>query len=123
MVWCGLDSKLLEHLLYTGYVAGKRLQTKPFLVEVLDCVYRLCRAPPSYDAVVGGRDLGGVYTELTMGSAISLTEELAEANIIQDGFLVQENGSGLNTMACHFALWYNCNVVGVEIQPELQDQT
>ena len=29
-----------------------------------------------YDAVVGGRDFGGIYTELTLGSAVNLTEQL-----------------------------------------------
>jgi hypothetical protein len=29
-----------------------------------------------YYAVVGGRDFGGIYTELTLGSAVNLTEQL-----------------------------------------------
>ena len=97
---------------------NKRLEAKSFVVEALDVLYRYCRKPLAVDALVGGRDLGGVYTELTLGSATKLTETLHEMNILQPGVLVQENGSGLGTMACHLSYLYQCFTVGVEIEPK-----
>lgn len=98
--------------------ASKRLQGRPFLADALDVMYRTFRAPLKQDVILGGRDKGGVYTELTMGSAAKLMQKLEDLNILKEGCFVQEIGSGLGTIACHFALVYNCYVIGVEIEPE-----
>ena len=97
--------------------ASKRLSKGPFLMETLDAMYRLCKLPLAHDAVVGGRDMGGVYTEITLGSASKLIGRFEELGL-KEGMVAGEIGSGLGTMACHLALVIKCRVVCVEIEPK-----
>lgn len=104
---------------YSTIIDAQRMLERPdLLYAVMTCIYQILRKPLRFDAVVGGRDLGGVYTELMLSSAWALSKKLESLNIIKPGTLVLEVGSGLFTMGIHFALVHQCPVIGVEIEPE-----
>jgi len=96
----------------------KRLQRKPFTVDAMEAVYKIIREPWRHDNILGGRDKGGVYTELTFPSALRVMETLKQFELLPPGALVMEMGCGLMTIGLHFALMYDVFVYGVEIQPE-----
>ena len=89
---------------------------KPFMTEALDVLYKAFRKPLAFDVILGARDKGGVYTELTMGSVGLILEQFKELGAMEPGMLGQEFGSGLGTFACHAAMVHGVYMIGVEIE-------